>query len=183
MSPSIPCAVSTPLHARLVDSAEPVPIRDLTIADADWFLALNNDAVPHVNALKESDLRTMLADAALAWAIMAGDEPAGGLIAFRAGAAYDSANYLWFQDKFDDFLYVDRVVVDPEKRGLGLGRSFYERALEAARAAGVMLCCEVNERPTNPGSMRFHERFGFEPVGRQETEGGKKSVVLMTVQP
>ncbi len=158
-------------------------IRELTMADADWFLPLNNNAVPHVNALESGDLEAMLAEAALAWAILAGEEPAGGLIAFRPGTGYDSANYLWFKDKFDDFLYIDRVIVDPQKRGLGLGKSFYEGALEAARTAGVMLCCEVNERPPNPGSMRFHERFGFEPVGRQETEGGKKSVVLLTVQP
>ena len=157
-------------------------IRDLSMADAGWFLLLNNDAVPHVNALEVDDLRAMLAEAALAWAIMAGDEPVGGLIAFRPGTSYDSANYLWFQDKYDDFLYIDRVVVDSQQRGLGLGKTFYERALVAARDAGVMLCCEVNERPPNPGSMRFHERFGFEEVGRQETEGGAKSVVLLTVQ-
>lgn len=155
----------------------------MTMADAGWFLPLNNDAVPHVNALKADDLEAMLAEAALAWTVLAGGEPAGGLIAFRPGTSYDSANYLWFQDNYDDFLYIDRVVVDPEQRGLGLGKSFYERAMDAARNAGVMLCCEVNERPPNPGSMRFHERFGFEPVGRQETEGGKKSVVLLTVQP
>ncbi len=153
------------------------------MADADWFLPLNNAAVPHVNALEAADLETMLAEAALAWAIMAGNAPAGGLIAFRPGTDYDSANYLWFHNNYDDFLYIDRVVVDPEQRGLGLGKSFYERALDAARDAGVMLCCEVNERPPNPGSMRFHERFGFKPVGRQETEGGTKSVVLLTVRP
>jgi predicted GNAT superfamily acetyltransferase len=43
-----------------------------------------------------------------------------------------------------------------------------------------MLACEVNERPPNPVSMRFHETLGFSSVGRQTTEGGAKTVVMMT---
>jgi len=157
-------------------------IRDLTIADAGWFLALNNSAVPHVNALAPADLEAMLDEATLAWAVVAeSGEPAGGLIAFAPGAAYDSANYLWFQDRYGAFLYIDRVVIDPARRGQGLGQALYRDAIAAARERGVMLCCEVNERPPNAGSMRFHERFGFTPAGRQETEGGKKSVVLLTL--
>jgi uncharacterized protein len=160
-----------------------VAIRDLTTADAGWFLALNNAAVPHVNALGAADLATMLGEAALAWAVVAENEPVGGLIAFAPGAPYTSANYLWFQDRYDGFLYIDRVVVDPARRGQGLGQEIYRHAIDTARRRGVMLCCEVNERPSNPGSMRFHERFGFAPAGRQETEGGKKSVVLLALTP
>jgi hypothetical protein len=33
--------------------------RDLTMADAGWFLPLNNAAVPHVNALAPADLQAM----------------------------------------------------------------------------------------------------------------------------
>ncbi len=56
-------------------------IRDLTMADAGWFLPLNNAAVPHVNALSAADLEAMLAEADLAWAVMADGDPAGGFIA------------------------------------------------------------------------------------------------------
>ena len=64
-----------------------------------------------------------------------------------------------------------------------MGQTLYSDAIQAARQRGTMLCCEVNERPSNPGSMRFHQKFGFVPAGRQETEGGKKSVVLLTLTP
>ncbi len=156
-------------------------IRDLTMADADWFLPLNNAAVPHVNALSAADLKAMLAEADLAWAVMSDGDPAGGFIAFRPGTTYDSANYLWFAKHYDDFLYIDRVVVDPARRGSGIGQTIYRDVIGIARDRGVMLCCEVNERPPNPGSMRFHEKFGFVEAGRQETEGGKKSVVLLSL--
>jgi len=65
-------------------------------------------------------------------------------------------------------------VTDPAFRGHGLARRFYDEAWAKAAEQDVMLCCEVNEEPPNPGSMRFHERFGFKPVSGQQTEGGKK---------
>jgi predicted GNAT superfamily acetyltransferase len=41
------------------------------------------------------------------------------------------------------------------------------------------MTCEVNLRPPNEASMRFHERYGFSQVGSQPSEGGKKEVALM----
>jgi predicted GNAT superfamily acetyltransferase len=39
--------------------------------------------------------------------------------------------------------------------------------------------CEVNVVPMNAGSLRFHMRLGFDSVGQQATEGGKKRVSLL----
>jgi predicted GNAT superfamily acetyltransferase len=33
--------------------------------------------------------------------------------------------------------------------------------------------------PPNKGSILFHEKYGFEQVGTQKTEGGNKEVSLM----
>ena len=49
----------------------------------------------------------------------------------------------------------------------------------AAQRRIPYVTCEVNERPPNPASMRFHDRFGFAPVGRAATEDGKKDVVYL----
>lgn len=154
-------------------------VRPLGIDDAAWFLPLNNAAVPHVNALDEAALGALLAEASWSAAVEHEGRPAGGLIAFGPGASYASPNYRWFDARHDDFLYVDRIVVDADCRGAGLGKALY-RALRA-HAAGrtALLACEVNERPANPASLAFHEAFGFRTVGRQETEGGAKSVALM----
>ena len=35
----------------------------------------------------------------------------------------------------------------------------------------------MNERPANPGSLRFHKRLGFEPVGTMDH--GDKAVVFL----
>ncbi len=45
-----------------------------------------------------------------------------------------------------------------------------------------IMTCEVNLRPPNESSMRFHERYGFEQIGSQATEGGAKEVALMALK-
>ncbi len=157
--------------------------RVMTGLDGSWFLDLNNSEVPHVNALDRAAFDDLLAEATLALVVEVDGKPAGGMITFEPGAGYQSANYRWFSDNYDSFLYVDRVVVDAGFRGHGLGQRLYAQAWGRAQDRGVMLCCEVNEDPPNEASMRFHERFGFKPVGGQQTEGGKKTVVLLARMP
>jgi predicted GNAT superfamily acetyltransferase len=157
--------------------------RVMTPADGAWFLDLNNSEVPHVNNLDQEALNGLLSEADLSLVIEVDGKPAAGLITFAPGAGYASANYRWYSDNYDAFLYIDRIVVDPSQRGHGLARQLYDQAWGRAQAKGVMLCCEVNEDPPNEASMRFHERFGFKPVGAQQTEGGKKTVVLLARMP
>ena len=48
---------------------------------------------------------------------------AGFLITFREGLDYDSENYAWFSSHYDQFLYVDRIVVENDYQGGGIGRA------------------------------------------------------------
>jgi predicted GNAT superfamily acetyltransferase len=65
-------------------------------------------------------------------------------------------------------------------RGLGLGTALYEDLFAFARAEGRQtVTCEVNLDPPNPGSLRFHRRFGFEDVDTQATKGGQVVVQLL----
>lgn len=154
-------------------------LRPLKPADHAWALDLNNGEVPHVNRLDGESLADLLGMAALAAAAEIDGAPAGLLIALLPGTAYGSANYRWFCARYQQFLYVDRVIADPAVRGRGVGRALYGHAMQFGRGRAPILTCEVNEIPPNPASMRFHERLGFRPLGRQQTEGGAKSVVLL----
>ena len=53
-----------------------------------------------------------------------------------------------------------------EFRNRGIGAALLREAIVAAGAAGVRLCCSV--AATNEGSLRFHQRLGFQIVGRDE---------------
>ncbi len=96
------------------------------------------------------------------------------LLALREGAAYDSPNYRWFALRYERFLYVDRVVVASAARGRGAGALLYRDVFEFAATHAVdLVTCEYDVEPPNPASERFHARFGFREVGRQQLDGGK----------
>lgn len=109
------------------------------------------------------------------------DHGAGGFIlAFDHEASYGSPNFAWFRDRYESFVYVDRVIVAADARGKGYARKLYEMLLEAARDAGIeLVACEVNVEPPNPASQALHIRMGFEEVGRATLDGGKKTVSYM----
>lgn len=66
------------------------------------------------------------------------------------------------------------MAVAPVARRRRVASELYEDALAYASGQGLHgLACEVNLRPPNPASLRFHERFGFEPVATLDTADGR----------
>lgn len=53
-----------------------------------------------------------------------------------------------------------------EFRNRGIGSALLREAIAGAREAGVRLCCSV--AATNQGSLRFHQRLGFQIAGQDE---------------
>lgn len=163
-----------------------VRIRDVRPGDLARVEILNESAIPHVNRIPHELFERFRKEAAY-FRVAERDDVAerdgvllGFLIALAPGTDYDSPNFLWFRERYESFLYIDRIVVDEAARGLGVGTLFYRDLERIGREREVpRLTCEVNLRPANDGSLRFHQRFGFEMVGRQETEGGAKEVALM----
>lgn len=155
----------------------PVEIVPLTDADIANALILNNAAEPHVPSVAEARFRHLLALSHLAVTAKRGTELLGFLIAMEAGAAHDSPYYGWFRDRYAEFLYVDRIVVAPAARGLGVGRKLYD-AVEALRPQPPRICCEVNELPPNPVSLAFHKAIGFTELAKVESGPDKRVVML-----
>lgn len=156
-------------------------LRSPTTADVGSLLDLNNAAAPAVNRLPAPDLARLVDVAAWARVAVVGDTVVGGLVALEGpGLDYESENYAWFSDRFDSFLYVDRVVVSTARRGAGIGSGLYRALLGHAEDVGHrVVCAEVNVRPANPGSLRFHDRHGFEAIGEQDTKGGTVRVRML----
>ncbi|MFN8052456.1 MAG: GNAT family N-acetyltransferase [Acidimicrobiales bacterium] len=152
--------------------------------DIARIVELNTAAVPAVSLATPERMAELVDMAELAWVVDGGEpgELAAFVLLFAPGSAYDSRNYAWFSDRYDDFLYVDRIVVAPEHRGSGLGGRLYEAVIAETRRRGARrVTAEVNLRPPNPGSSRFHRRLGFEAAGSQEH--GDDYEVEMLVRP
>ena len=158
-------------------------LRSFVEDDLGAVLALNNAAAPAVNELTSSDLEWFAEISHLFLVSESGigeeRQITGFLIGLLGpGVDYESINYKWFTSRYESFLYVDRVVVGESSWGQGNGRRFYEALAESGSNQPVM-CAEVNIKPRNDRSLIFHEKFGFIPVGEQDTEGGSKRVQLM----
>lgn len=155
-----------------------VTLRDATAADHAAVLALNNAATPHVNALSADDL-TWLAEQAKHFRLAEDAEGlAGFVLCLPAGCGYWSGNYQWFADRYDDFLYLDRVVVAARSRRSGVGRMLYDDVHASARGRWPRVALEVNLRPPNPTSVAFHAALGYQPVGIREYDEGSKAVQM-----
>ncbi len=146
-------------------------IRALQVADIPAVVAINNAAVPAVSEADETKMAALVAESLISLVSEHDDEVVGFCINFGPGADYHSVNYRWFCERYDDFAYLDRIAVSESARNLGVGAALYA-AVEDAIAGTAMLTCEVNLRPLNDGSLRFHQRLGFVEVGQQETDYG-----------
>ncbi|MCC2603855.1 GNAT family N-acetyltransferase [Planctobacterium marinum] len=129
------------------------------------ILRLNNREVPHVNELDLKTLTILCNEAAFVEVCTDEYAISGVIMGFMKGADNHGFNFNWFCDRFDNFLYIDRIFVSPIYKGKGIGKGLYQQAESFCRKNGIeALCCEVNEEPPNPASHLFHQRCGFEPV-------------------
>ncbi len=157
-------------------------IRPATTADFPAILALNEASVHFLAPMDHSRLLGLSAGSSYHRVVEHEGQVLAFLLVFREGASYDSPNYRWFAGRYPRFLYIDRIVVAAAARGLGLGPRLYEDLIVFAAQAEIgMLCCEYDLEPPNPGSARFHARFGFSEVGQQRVADGKKAVSLQVL--
>jgi predicted GNAT superfamily acetyltransferase len=152
--------------------ANPVirPLRSATIP----LLALNNAHAVELSRLTLVEFNSLIQ---ASFSAAAFEEGAAFLIAFDQAAAYDSPNFLWFRERYDRFVYVDRVVTSPLARGKGYAKALYADLFRRATLAGhARIVCEVNLDPPNPASDAFHAALDFAEVGRASIHSGQKTV-------
>ena len=109
-------------------------IRNAEIADFPAILDLNLEMEQYLSPLSEELLSNLHGIAVYHRVIETkrGEVP-GLLLALREGADYASVNYLWFAERYREFLYVDRVVVAAAQQGKRLGQLLYDDLFRFAR--------------------------------------------------
>src|ERR1700756_4273961 len=92
----------------------------LTAGDADRILDLNNEHAVETSLLDRSAAERLLAMCFYAKCVGAGER--GFLLALDQDAPYDNQNFRWFVDRFERFVYIDRIILAKDARGQGLAR-------------------------------------------------------------
>lgn len=156
-------------------------IIDAKKSDFSEILSLNQKAMPAVSFMDEEFLHYFHNVSEYFKLIKRRNESKiyGFLIGLTDKLNYKSENYLWFSKRYSSFMYVDRIVIQEDSLGLGLGTMLYNDLIDYSKNRFKNIICEYNIKPMNLVSKKFHEKFGFKRVGNQKTEGGTKEVLMM----
>lgn len=162
-----------------------VSIRDVREEDFDFILALNKTNVEVLSPMNMENLKNFIKTSNLFLVAEVDGQPAGFLIALREGVDdYESENYRWFSNKYSNFLYIDRVVIDEKFRSKGVGKKFYDAVKQTAEDDGVeRVTAEIDIVPYNEASLKFHTAMGFKEVGIQWVRNRTVKVSLQVAEP
>jgi predicted GNAT superfamily acetyltransferase len=166
-----------------MSNAQPV-IRPILPSDFLEVLEINNSNVPAVGELTLEKLQ-YLVEHSLQTLVVEQHTIVGFCVTFAPTAPYDSPNYQWFCNRYEQFVYLDRIAFVSEAQGKGLGKLLYQHIERLMLGTGLVhpLCCEVNLEPPNLGSLRFHQSIGFTEVGRLAPTPDKQVCLLMKEIP
>lgn len=154
-------------------------IRAVHEADYAKVVVLNAGEVRHTSAM---DLdRVFYLDNLSAYHRLAEYDgtAAAFLLVIKDHASYQNENFNWFAARYEQFLYIDRIVVGGNFQGKGIGSRLYRDLFKYACEQKIaLIACEINIIPPNRRSLDFHARHGFKEVGRQWLGNSQKQVSM-----
>ena len=127
-----------------------VAIRPVEFKDFPAIHAINQNAVPDVSSITVDELQALVKQCCYFSVAVADGEIAGFLMAMRPGQSYQSRNYRWFSERYENFVYIDRIAISPAHKGRGIGRALYAdvESLAAAITAPILTCEVIWFHPT-----------------------------------
>lgn len=144
---------------------EQVTIRTMKPSDHAQVLALNEYSVAVLSPLDQAALDKLISQSSVHVVVEVAGQVAAFLLAVGPDSQYASINYQWFDQHYDAFLYVDRIVVHHEYRAQRLGHRLYEYLTQWALEQGYpRVCAEIDIQPPNLASLQFHAKWGFAAV-------------------
>jgi predicted GNAT superfamily acetyltransferase len=152
-------------------------IRRLESKDVTAAWKINEQGLPGTGKVSHDEMLDLLSLSELPLGIFDDGEMLGFVLCLTPRTRYASLNYAWFNERYQEFLYVDRIAVAVQHRDRGIGSLLYGRVIEHAESLQFLVTAEVNLTPPNPGSIRFHERHRFKEIGVFNQEN--KSVTMM----
>jgi predicted GNAT superfamily acetyltransferase len=164
-------------------SWQSVVIRDAHASDFQDICSLNLAEVQHTSPMDATRLAALAKLGCYHKVACVNGGICAFLLAMCSGAPYENENFAWFAQKYSRFIYIDRVVVSSEYRGLRIGSLLYEDLFGHARSLGIhVVTCEYNIVPPNESSRRFHDKMGFKEQGTQWVANGTKRVSLQSAE-
>jgi len=153
-----------------------ITVVNLEISEVPMMWQINEQGLPGTGKVNLQEMENLLELSELSLGVFEDKKLLGFVICLMPKTEYGSLNYAWFNERYDEFIYVDRIAVATDARNQGIGSMLYEKVFEYAKSNNIPVTAEVSLRPPNQGSDRFHLRHGYDVVG--ELDHGDKAVTM-----
>jgi len=140
-------------------------IKQLNKSHAPDIWTINEEGLPWVGKVSQDEIEQLLDFSSVTLGGFDNNHLQGFVMCLPPKTAYSSVNYEWFNQRYNSFLYVDRIAIASTHRGKGIGAALYKRVIELASDKHAPILAEVMKVPLNENSMRFHSGFDFAEVG------------------
>ena len=155
----------------------PALVNDFTIIES-----LNNSVVDLTSPMGAERIQQLHAISSYHRVIVQDSQLMAFLLVLGPDCDYDSVNYQWFDQHYEDFAYIDRIVVRDGSRGRGLGTILYEDLFAWATGQKIWnIVCEYNADPLNEASREFHNALGFQEVSLEQIGQAKQVSMQLRV--
>lgn len=144
--------------------------------DVPMMWEINEQGLPGTGQVTQEEMAALLELSEVSLGAYQDGKLAGFVLCLLPKTQYGSLNYAWFNQRYEQFIYVDRIAVAKDSRNSGIGTLLYQQVFDYAREHNIPVTAEVSLKPSNEGSDRFHLRHGFVTVG--ELDHGDKAVTM-----
>lgn len=96
-------------------------IRTLSLDDVEAMWVINEEGLPGTGQVSPQELAALLNLASYSIGAFDDGEMLGFVLCLPPATAYGSLNYAWFNQRYEAFLYVDRIAVAEAQRNKGVG--------------------------------------------------------------
>ena len=105
-----------------------VTFRDYRPDDLTTLHEINEASYPGVGTETLEGLGAIADESVIALVAEVDGEIAGFCLLLEPDADYDSINFIWFNARYDDHVYLDRVAISERFHRQGIGRAMYAEA-------------------------------------------------------
>ena len=158
-------------------------IKQLEIENIPAMWEINEQGLPGTGQVTKHEMTDLLELSELKLGAYQDGELLGFVICLLPNTEYGSLNYAWFNERYDEFIYVDRIAVATKFRNQSIGSMLYDNVFEYAQENSIPVTAEVSLRPSNVGSDRFHLRHGFTAVGKLDHGDKAVTMYIKHIQP
>ena len=116
----------------LVGGIVDIGVRNLVDSEAERIWAINEEGLPGTGKVSQQEIKALLEFSSLSIGAYLEDRLVGFVICLPPNTDYGSLNYAWFNQRYDKFLYVDRIAVSIEFQNQKIGSILYEHVKKQA---------------------------------------------------